>query len=94
MSDDAEPEEVEATASTPTDVNPIAVTVPTAEIPIPGIPTETALAPVGLEPQAVAEETPSQSLQTIQQPAADRTIVQIEIPAPLTFGQPLPNFPD
>ena len=93
MPEEAETEEAEITVSTPTDVDSIAVTVPTAEIPNLEIPTETALAPVGLEPRAMAEETSSPP-QTIQQPAADRTIVQTEIPAPLSFGQPLPNFPD
>ncbi|MEM9977467.1 MAG: AMIN domain-containing protein [Cyanobacteria bacterium P01_D01_bin.2] len=89
----AEVEPAETTVATPTDVDGIAVTVPTAEIPTLEIPTETALAPVGLEPRTVAEETSSPP-QTIQQPAAERTIVQTEIPAPLSFGQPLPNFSD
>ena len=59
--------------------------------------TENAMAPVEvsslpLENQVSAEEgdTPAPIPQTIQQPAAERTIVQTELPAPLKFGQPLP----
>lgn len=63
-----------------------------------GVPIETALAPVDssampekTQTTLVNEESDSSSLGPIQQPAAQRTIVQTELPAPLTFGQPLPD---
>lgn len=55
-------------------------------------PTAAALAPVQLSRSAVESVEPANPMvQTIRQPAAERTIVQIEPPEPLTFGQPLPN---
>ncbi|NEP63785.1 MAG: AMIN domain-containing protein, partial [Symploca sp. SIO2G7] len=44
------------------------------------------------EAQDLADD--SELWETIQQPAAERTIVKIEMPAPLTFGQPLPGVAD
>lgn len=67
------------------------------EMPAPASPPETtALAPVELSSlsdadQTVAEDRDPPDPQTIQQPAAERTIVQTELPAPLQFGQPLPE---
>ncbi|MEM9804069.1 MAG: AMIN domain-containing protein [Cyanobacteria bacterium P01_D01_bin.56] len=57
-------------------------------------PIETALAPVEEDASAngiPVEENPSPNWETVQQPAAQRTIVQTTMPAPLTFGQPLPE---
>ncbi|MBT9314318.1 AMIN domain-containing protein [Leptothoe spongobia] len=59
-------------------------------------PTETVLAPVEVsssipDPQLSRVESRSAPApQTIQQPAATRTIMQTDVPKPLTFGQPLP----
>lgn len=58
-----------------------------------------AVAETALAAEPVPESTPvdsddgtdSPAWQIIQQPAAERTIVQTETPAPLTFGQPLPK---
>ncbi len=57
------------------------------------VPTETALAPVEVQnPPATVENGGENSVpKPIQQPAAERTIVQTELSAPLTFGQPLPE---
>lgn len=68
------------------------------ESPVEVMPTETAETALAPVKQPVPEATPDQTAavenpptQPIQQPAADRTIVQTDIPAPLTFGQPLPS---
>ncbi|NEQ49423.1 MAG: AMIN domain-containing protein [Leptolyngbya sp. SIO3F4] len=61
-------------------------------------PTETALAPI-IETSPIATQSPqvdrgpsaAPALQTIQQPAANRTIIQTEPIAPIPFGQPLPS---
>lgn len=84
------------------DVNPVAE--PAAAIAIAGPEdeiantragsTETALAPVELSsplPDNSQAVNDSSIPQTIQQPAAERTIVQTELPAPVPFGQPLPG---
>ncbi|MGD1949473.1 MAG: AMIN domain-containing protein [Leptolyngbyaceae cyanobacterium] len=54
---------------------------------------ETALAPVesSVSEQPAFDETANPAAPTIQQPAAERTIMQTDMPAPLTFGQPLPE---
>ncbi|EKV02469.1 AMIN domain-containing protein [Leptolyngbya sp. PCC 7375] len=70
--------------------------VPDVEMPASARPAETALAPVELsslseEDQTVAEDRDPPDFQTIQQPAAERTIVQTDLPVPLQFGQPLPE---
>lgn len=57
-------------------------------------PVETALAPVEDDTSANAVSTEpnlSTNWETVQQPAAQRTILQTTMPAPLTFGQPLPE---
>lgn len=57
-------------------------------------PMETAQAPIELSrtvPQPEETENTGPTLQTIQQPAAERTIIQTELPTPLKFGQPLPG---
>ena len=79
----AAPEAVVIPEATSTDEVPETTAVPAAI-------TETALA---AEPTSVTNEDEDKSpvWQTVQQPAAERTIVQTEIPAPLTFGQPLPR---
>ena len=67
--------------------------------PSPAIPVEAAIAPVEVSSLPEENQVPSDdgdddsapSSQTIQQPAAERTIVQTELPAPLKFGQPLPT---
>ena len=58
--------------------------------------TETALAPQEAsepmqQPAAVSDEVVNSTAQTIQQPVAERTIMQTDMPAPLPFGQPLPD---
>lgn len=63
--------------------------------------TETALAPVNETAVADFQSSSGESSpveghsapapQTIQQPAANRTIIQTDAPAPLIFGQPLPG---
>lgn len=60
---------------------------PPADAPQPAI-VETALVPDPITEPSVSE---SALPQAIQQPAANRTIVQTAAPAPLTFGQPLPE---
>ncbi|MFG6105097.1 AMIN domain-containing protein [Leptothoe sp. EHU-05/26/07-4] len=70
--------------------------VPDVEMPAPARSASTALAPVELsslseEDQTVVEDRDPPDFQTIQQPAAERTIVQTDLPVPLQFGQPLPE---
>lgn len=91
-------------AVSPQDLESPAVAEPVEEVPAvivtedvltTPIATETALAPVessALSARAVSDGN-SESLAPapIQQPAAERTIRQTELPNPLTFGQPLPN---
>lgn len=77
----------------------LAVPPSSADTPSPEGPKKTALAPVAHPSETqqqphVEESSEQQTWQTIQQPAAERTIVQIDIPAPLTFGQPLPSAAD
>ena len=68
-----------------------------ADEPIPDLPASATLteglAPVELSLADVeqADEASKLVWETIQQPAGHRTIVQTQLPAPLTFGQPLPN---
>lgn len=104
---DAMPTDVETTATDTMaeDTNPVEQTeeelvadtaMPGPEIEMSTIsvgPTETALAPVELSPPLDDGQTSinSSAPQTIQQPAAERTIVQTELPAPVPFGQPLPG---
>ena len=72
---------------------------PVAELePAVDLPTSEQAAAVGLAPVELslaevqqADETSKPVWETIQQPAGHRTIVQTQLPAPLTFGQPLPN---
>ncbi|MBT9313381.1 AMIN domain-containing protein [Leptothoe kymatousa] len=52
---------------------------------------QVALVEESVEPALVAEPNAPQSWETIQQPAAERTIVQTVTPTPITFGQPLPD---
>ena len=68
-----------------------------ADEPIPDLPASATLteglAPVELSLADVeqADEASKLVWETIQQPAGNRTIVQIQPPEPLTFGQPLPS---
>ena len=75
-----------------------AVPSPLVEEPsAPEVAAETALAPVESSAESPAQLQPAPdedinpAAQTIQQPAADRTIIRTDMPAPLTFGQPLPE---
>lgn len=85
-------------ATAPPGVSPSLVPIVETETPQPTeqAPIEqsaiAALANSSSAPQTTSEEEISTpSWKTVQQPAAARTIVQTTMPAPLTFGQPLPQ---
>ncbi|ESA37612.1 localization of periplasmic protein complex [Leptolyngbya sp. Heron Island J] len=94
---------VGSTATGPEDVVPVieqpeeepaVIDSSTAEVVTPVGPTETALAPIESSSPQSDNLQPARgdaALQTIQQPAAARTIVQTAPPTPLPFGQPLPE---
>ncbi|MBE9070315.1 AMIN domain-containing protein [Leptolyngbya cf. ectocarpi LEGE 11479] len=80
------PQEVLPAAAEVEPAQAVADSVDTVTTAVAAVPDEV----VAVPDEAVAEET-TPAWQTIQQPAADRTIMQTDAPAPLTFGQPLPS---
>ena len=94
---------IDTTAAAPEAITPVsdqseeeptATDPPKSEVVTSASPTETALAPVEASSSRPADAPSVReniAPQTIQQPAAERTIVQTAPPAPVPFGQPLPD---